>query len=177
MQSDSSFGEYFVSIDKNDACIFIIREFSLSFKTSHNMYCINWKKEHWNLNSSLFQMLDIIIREETLLNVIRSVTRNGKSILLTTVLALILVYLFSVVGFLFLRGQFFVMFVTVLWLFSPFSCFYTVLVPSLVAVFSLSSRVIVCRSCQSFSQMFKFFFSNMFALTLCPIFISMNIRK
>ena len=51
-------------------------------------------------------MLDIIIREETLLNVIKSVTRNGKSILLTTILALILVYLFSVVGFLFLRGQF-----------------------------------------------------------------------
>merc|ERR1712176_307726 len=51
-------------------------------------------------------MLDIIIREETLLNVIRSVTRNGKSIILTTVLALILVYLFSVVGFIFLRDDF-----------------------------------------------------------------------
>ena len=51
-------------------------------------------------------MLDIIMREETLLNVIKSVTRNGKSIWLTTVLALILVYLFSVVGFLFLRDDF-----------------------------------------------------------------------
>ena len=51
-------------------------------------------------------MLDIIIREETLLNVIKSVTRNGKSILLTTILALILVYLFSVVGYLFLSDDF-----------------------------------------------------------------------
>uniref|UniRef100_A0A4W3GFZ5 Inositol 1,4,5-trisphosphate receptor n=1 Tax=Callorhinchus milii TaxID=7868 RepID=A0A4W3GFZ5_CALMI len=51
-------------------------------------------------------LFDLIYREETLFNVIKSVTRNGRSILLTAVLALILVYLFSIVGFLFLRDDF-----------------------------------------------------------------------
>lgn len=48
----------------------------------------------------------MIYREETLFNVIKSVTRNGRSILLTALLALILVYLFSIVGFLFLKDDF-----------------------------------------------------------------------
>lgn len=37
---------------------------------------------------------------------IKSVTRNGRSILLTALLALILVYLFSIVGFLCLKEDF-----------------------------------------------------------------------
>lgn len=45
-------------------------------------------------------------REETLLNVIKSVTRNGRSIVLTAVLALILVYLFSIVGYIFFKDDF-----------------------------------------------------------------------
>ncbi|ESN92215.1 hypothetical protein HELRODRAFT_194356 [Helobdella robusta] len=49
---------------------------------------------------------DIVYREETLLNVIRSVTKNGRSILLTAVLAVILIYLFSIVGFTFFRDDF-----------------------------------------------------------------------
>ncbi|KAJ8245709.1 hypothetical protein GJAV_G00273650 [Gymnothorax javanicus] len=53
-----------------------------------------------------FLLLDLVYREETLLNVIKSVTRNGRSIILTAVLALILVYLFSIVGFLFLKDDF-----------------------------------------------------------------------
>ncbi|KAK3699926.1 hypothetical protein QZH41_016593, partial [Actinostola sp. cb2023] len=53
-------------------------------------------------------LLDVILREETLLNVIRSVTRNGRSIILTAVLALILVYMFSLVAFLFLKDDFLV---------------------------------------------------------------------
>lgn len=52
------------------------------------------------------QLFDLVYREETLLNVIKSVTRNGRSIILTAVLALILVYLFSIVGFLFLKDDF-----------------------------------------------------------------------
>lgn len=52
------------------------------------------------------QLFDLIYREETLFNVIKSVTRNGRSILLTALLALILVYLFSIVGFLFLKDDF-----------------------------------------------------------------------
>uniref|UniRef100_A0A8B9LAA2 Inositol 1,4,5-trisphosphate receptor n=1 Tax=Astyanax mexicanus TaxID=7994 RepID=A0A8B9LAA2_ASTMX len=51
-------------------------------------------------------LFDLIYREETLFNVIKSVTRNGRSILLTAVLAIILVYLFSIVGFLCLRDDF-----------------------------------------------------------------------
>uniref|UniRef100_UPI00358E2778 inositol 1,4,5-trisphosphate-gated calcium channel ITPR1-like n=1 Tax=Myxine glutinosa TaxID=7769 RepID=UPI00358E2778 len=51
-------------------------------------------------------LFDVVYREETLLNVIKSVTRNGRSILLTAVLGLILVYLFSIVGFLFLKDDF-----------------------------------------------------------------------
>lgn len=47
-------------------------------------------------------------REETLLNVIRSVTRNGRSIILTAVLALILVYMFSIIGFMFFKDDFLV---------------------------------------------------------------------
>ncbi|XP_031569863.1 inositol 1,4,5-trisphosphate receptor type 1-like [Actinia tenebrosa] len=53
-------------------------------------------------------LLDVIFREETLLNVIRSVTRNGRSIILTAILALILVYMFSLVAFLFLKDDFLV---------------------------------------------------------------------
>jgi hypothetical protein len=53
-------------------------------------------------------LLDIVLREETLINVVRSVTRNGRSIILTALLALILVYLFSIVGFLFLKDDFLV---------------------------------------------------------------------
>ena len=45
-------------------------------------------------------------REETLLNVIRSVTRNGRSIILTAVLALILVYMFSIIGYMFFKDDF-----------------------------------------------------------------------
>ncbi|XP_061662360.1 inositol 1,4,5-trisphosphate receptor type 3 isoform X2 [Syngnathoides biaculeatus] len=51
-------------------------------------------------------LFDLIYREETLFNVIKSVTRNGRSILLTALLALILVYLFSIVGFLCLKEDF-----------------------------------------------------------------------
>ncbi|XP_073839343.1 inositol 1,4,5,-trisphosphate receptor isoform X2 [Musca autumnalis] len=51
-------------------------------------------------------LFDVVYREETLVNVIRSVTRNGRSIVLTAVLALILVYLFSIIGYMFFRDDF-----------------------------------------------------------------------
>ena len=44
--------------------------------------------------------------EETLLNVMKSVTRNAKSILLTAVFAIILVYIFAFVGFIFFQDDF-----------------------------------------------------------------------
>lgn len=52
------------------------------------------------------QLFDVVYREETLLNVIRSVTRNGWSIVLTAALALILVYLFSIIGYMFFKNDF-----------------------------------------------------------------------
>lgn len=51
-------------------------------------------------------LLDIVYREETLLNVIRSVTKNGRSILLTAVLAVVLIYLFSIIAFIFFKDDF-----------------------------------------------------------------------
>ncbi len=50
----------------------------------------------------------MVYREETLLNVMKSVTRNGRSILLTALLAIILVYLFSIIGFIFFKDDFLV---------------------------------------------------------------------
>jgi hypothetical protein len=62
------------------------------------------------LNNSIFfyfkKLLDVVYREETLLNVIRCVTKNAKSVLLTAVFAVILIYLFSICGFLFLQNDF-----------------------------------------------------------------------
>ncbi|XP_071809962.1 inositol 1,4,5-trisphosphate receptor-like isoform X2 [Asterias amurensis] len=51
-------------------------------------------------------LVDVVYQEDTLLNVSRSVTRNWRSIALTALLALILVYLFSIVGYLFLQDDF-----------------------------------------------------------------------
>uniref|UniRef100_A0A8C1LRK3 Inositol 1,4,5-trisphosphate receptor n=1 Tax=Cyprinus carpio TaxID=7962 RepID=A0A8C1LRK3_CYPCA len=67
-------------------------------------------------------LFDLIYREETLFNVIKSVTRNGRSILLTAVLAIILVYLFSIVGFLFLRNDFIMEVDRIIVLASELSC-------------------------------------------------------
>lgn len=56
----------------------------------------------------MLQLFDVVYREETLLNVIKSVTRNGRSIILTAVLALILVYMFSIIGYMFFKDDFLV---------------------------------------------------------------------
>lgn len=52
------------------------------------------------------QMIDVLLQEETLLNVVRSVTRNWRSIIITAILALVLVYFFSIVGFVFFKEDF-----------------------------------------------------------------------
>uniref|UniRef100_A0A1I7YYU4 Inositol 1,4,5-trisphosphate receptor n=1 Tax=Steinernema glaseri TaxID=37863 RepID=A0A1I7YYU4_9BILA len=51
-------------------------------------------------------LFDIVASEETLRNVIRSVTRNWQSIILTGLLALILVFHFSIIGYLFFQRDF-----------------------------------------------------------------------
>jgi hypothetical protein len=48
-------------------------------------------------------LFDIVFYNPTLWNVIQSVTRNGKSIVLTGLFALILVYMFSIMGFVLFR--------------------------------------------------------------------------
>lgn len=57
-------------------------------------------------SSTLLQLLDIVKRYDTLLNVLKSVTRNYKSILLTAILALVLIYLYSIMGYLFFPQDF-----------------------------------------------------------------------
>ena len=51
------------------------------------------------------QLFDAVFRFETLRNVIRSVTRNIKSIILTAMLGLILVYNYSMFGFIFYSSK------------------------------------------------------------------------
>jgi len=64
------------------------------------------KERDCSYESLFFQLLDFIFRDATLSHVTQSVTRNGKSIMLTMMLALILIYLFSLVGFVFFRDDF-----------------------------------------------------------------------
>lgn len=54
----------------------------------------------------MLQLLDVINREETLWNVIKSVTKNGRSIILTAVLAVIIIYLFSIIGYICFQDDF-----------------------------------------------------------------------
>jgi hypothetical protein len=53
-----------------------------------------------------FHLLDIVVRNELLREVIKSVTLNGKSILLTALLAIVVVYIYAIFGFLFFRSAF-----------------------------------------------------------------------
>lgn len=54
----------------------------------------------------IVQLFDLVYREEILQNVIKSVTKNIQSLLLTGVLAFILIYFFSIIGFLFFSHDF-----------------------------------------------------------------------
>lgn len=51
-------------------------------------------------------LLDTVFFNPTLWNVIQSVTRNGQSMLLTSMFALIMVYFFSIVGFVYVQDDF-----------------------------------------------------------------------
>uniref|UniRef100_A0ACB8FQ60 Inositol 1,4,5-trisphosphate receptor type 2 n=1 Tax=Sphaerodactylus townsendi TaxID=933632 RepID=A0ACB8FQ60_9SAUR len=79
--------------------------FLVSFVGNRGTFTRGYRAVIMDISSS-HHLFDLVYREETLLNVIKSVTRNGRSIILTAVLALILVYLFSIVGFLFLKDDF-----------------------------------------------------------------------
>jgi len=52
-----------------------------------------------------FQLLSIVVRNDILKYVIRSVTTNYKSLLLTALLAFVVIYIYSIIGFLFYRNN------------------------------------------------------------------------
>merc|ERR1719446_747415 len=52
-------------------------------------------------------LLDLVYRSETLKNVLRAVTYNGQQLLMTALLALIVIYIYSIFGFLMLRNNYF----------------------------------------------------------------------
>ncbi|XP_055630280.1 inositol 1,4,5-trisphosphate receptor isoform X3 [Toxorhynchites rutilus septentrionalis] len=84
----------------------IITDVELLYHFGYLSFCVFGVLLHPFFFSVL--LFDVVYREETLLNVIRSVTRNGRSIILTAVLALILVYMFSIIGYMFFRDDFLV---------------------------------------------------------------------
>uniref|UniRef100_A0A8W7PY51 Inositol 1,4,5-trisphosphate receptor n=1 Tax=Anopheles coluzzii TaxID=1518534 RepID=A0A8W7PY51_ANOCL len=84
----------------------IITDAELLYHFFYLLFCVFGVLLHPFFFSIL--LFDVVYREETLLNVIRSVTRNGRSIILTAVLALILVYMFSIIGYMFFRDDFLV---------------------------------------------------------------------
>uniref|UniRef100_A0ABD2XM03 Inositol 1,4,5-trisphosphate receptor n=1 Tax=Trichogramma kaykai TaxID=54128 RepID=A0ABD2XM03_9HYME len=82
----------------------IVTNFELLYHILYLIFCVLGICMHPFFFSVL--LFDVVYREETLLNVIRSVTRNGRSIILTAVLALILVYIFSICGYMFFKDDF-----------------------------------------------------------------------
>lgn len=89
------------------------------------------------LEKITFQLFDVVYREETLLNVIRSVTRNGRSIILTAVLALILVYMFSIIGYMFFKDDFLVS------VDEEIICESFALIPTLIFISNINSKVLI----------------------------------
>ena len=82
----------------------IFKDFEFLYHIIYLFLCILGLCGHEFFYSLL--LLDVVYREETLLNVIRCVTKNAKSVLLTAVFAVIIIYLFSIFGFLFLQNDF-----------------------------------------------------------------------
>jgi hypothetical protein len=75
----------------------ICTDAEIVYHVVHLIFCFLGLSPHPFFFSVL--LFDVVYREETLLNVIRSVTQNGRSIVLTAVLALILVFMFSIIGY------------------------------------------------------------------------------
>lgn len=53
-----------------------------------------------------FHLLDMSFRNDQVSNVLKAVTTNGKSILLTALLATVIIYIYSIVAFWFLRSSY-----------------------------------------------------------------------
>eukprot|EP00092_Neocalanus_flemingeri_P012650 GFUD01013633.1.p1 GENE.GFUD01013633.1~~GFUD01013633.1.p1 ORF type:complete len:2696 (-),score=487.89 GFUD01013633.1:214-8301(-) len=82
----------------------ILTEYELMYNIFLMILCVTGLCMHPFFYSVL--LIELIHREETLRNVISSVTRNLRSIVFTFILAVILVYFFSIVGFMFLQDDF-----------------------------------------------------------------------
>ena len=82
----------------------IVLDTELAYHVVYLILCISGLFVHPFFFSVL--LFEMVRREETLLNVIKSVTKNIRSILFTALLAIILVYLFSIVGFVFFQDDF-----------------------------------------------------------------------
>lgn len=82
----------------------ILKEFELLYHIFLMIFCVTGLCLHPFFYSIL--LIEVVLREETLRNVMKSVTRNLRSILFTFLLAVILVYFFSIVGFIFLQDDF-----------------------------------------------------------------------
>lgn len=54
-----------------------------------------------------FHLLDLVYRSETLKNVLRAVTFNGQQLLMTAMLCLIVIYIYSIIGFTLIRQNYF----------------------------------------------------------------------
>jgi hypothetical protein len=54
-----------------------------------------------------FHLFDLVYRSETLKNVLRAVTFNGRQLLMTAMLCLIIIYVYAIFGFLMLRNNYF----------------------------------------------------------------------
>lgn len=82
----------------------ILLNLELITHVSYLLLCISGLFVHPFFFSIL--LYEVVRREETLQNVMKSVTRNIRSILFTALLAIILVYHFSIVGFVFFQEDF-----------------------------------------------------------------------
>lgn len=53
-----------------------------------------------------FHLLDMSLRNDQVSNVLKAVTQNGKSILLTALLATVIIYIYSIIGFWYFRDMY-----------------------------------------------------------------------
>ncbi|CAF3997190.1 unnamed protein product, partial [Rotaria sp. Silwood2] len=81
-----------------------LTNFQLVYHVGYLLLCVLGLCAHEFFYSLL--LLDVVYREDTLWNVIQCVVRNAKSVILTAVFAVIIIYLFAICGYLFIQDDF-----------------------------------------------------------------------